>query len=120
MATKEEILGQSDLAFVEVALPEWGGMVVRLKEMSGAVRDAFETSVHLEREAAKAERRNVRDVRARKAVYSIVDDAGAFLFTEADIPALSAKSGKALDRIWDAAEKLNKLTAAEIEEVKKN
>ena len=120
MGTKEDILAQADLGFAEVAVPEWGGKVVRLKEMSGAVRDAFETSAFIEREAAKKEGRNPKNVRARMAVFSIVDEAGALVFTEADIPALSEKSGKALDRIWDKAQELNRLSAAEAKEVEKN
>lgn len=120
MATKEEILAREDLGYAEVLVPEWGGAVVRLKEMSGAVRDAFETAAFLEREAAKKEGRNPRNVRARMAVFSIVDPKGALVFDETDIPALSQKSGKALDRIWDKAQELNKLSAAEAKEVEKN
>lgn len=120
MGVKEEILAAGDLATTEVAVPEWGGKVLRVKEMSGAVRDAFETSAFRERELAKTENRNPRNVRARMAVFSIVEDDGRLMFGEADIPALSDKSGKALDRIWDAAQALNKLTAAELKDVEKN
>ncbi len=120
MSTKEEILAQEDLGFAEVTVPEWGGKVVRLKAMSGAVRDQFELCVHQDAEAAKKEGRHARNVRARMAVFSIVDESGALMFTESDIPALGEKSAKALDRIYDATLALNKYSAADAEKIEKN
>lgn len=119
MLTKEELLARDDLGYVEVDVPEWGGKV-RLKAMSGAVRDAYETAVFVEREAARKEGRNARNVRARMAVYSIVDDKGVLLFSESEIAALGEKSSKALDRIFDAASELNGFNQAEKKALEKN
>lgn len=120
MATKEEILALEDLGFIEVPVPEWGGKVMRLKAMSGATRDQFELSTFQDSEAAKKAGGHSTNVRARMAVFSLVNEEGALLFTEADIPALGAKSAKALDRIYDAAQKLNGYTRAEAEKLEKN
>lgn len=120
MGLKEEILAQSDLGFVEVAVPEWGGTTVRLAAMSAAVRDQFELSTYQDAEAAKKAGGHSTNVRARMAVFSIVDDTGELVFKEADIPALGKKSAKALDRIYDAAKKLNGYSEAEAKELEKN
>lgn len=120
MATKEEILGRDDLELREVAVPEWGGMVVRLRAMSGDVRDAYELAAFREREAAKKEAREVRNPRARMLVFCLVDEKGGRLFGEEDVARLGAKSGAALDRLYDAAVAQNRYSAAEQKDLEKS
>jgi hypothetical protein len=59
-------------------------------------------------------------LRATVCAMSIVDESGKRLFSESDIEALGRKSYKALDRVKTAAEKLNALTADEVDELEKN
>jgi hypothetical protein len=108
--SRDEILAHSDLAYEDVNVPEWGGVVV-VQAMTGAERDRFE-SAHV---AAKA-----KDARARLAVYTVRDQAGLPLFTEADIPALSAKSAAPLDRIFEVAARLSRITKEDVDKIEGN
>ncbi len=49
----------------------------------------------------------------------LCDAQGKNLFNEADIPAITAKSSKALDRIFARSIKLNGISREDIEEIKK-
>jgi len=103
------ILGVQDRRIETVDVPEWGGEV-NIGIMSGAQRDAFDALVH----------GDGRISRAALVLSFALDVDGNQLFTEADIPALNAKSHKGLDQIIDAGLRLNGLTADSIEELEKN
>ena len=64
--------------------------------------------------------RNLVDFRARFAVLVASDGEGNALFTAADIPALTAKSSSALERILLAGMKLNRWTEQDIADLEKN
>ena len=53
----------------------------------------------------------------RASVRCAIDASGDRLFTDAQIPALSEKSGAALDRIFTAARRLSGLSDDDIEEI---
>lgn len=106
---RSSILAAPDLPTISVDVPEWGGKVV-IKALTAAQRDRFEISVAASKD----------NLRARLAVLSIVDPDGKPLFSEADASALGAKNAKALDRIFEAASKLNRLSDSDIEELEKN
>lgn len=112
--TREAILGIEDLQREEVPVPEWGGSVW-IVGMTGAQRDAWEQSLV----GAKGQP-NVDNVRARLVVYTAVDEAGARLFTVADVQALGEKSASALDRCARVAQRLNGLTNEAMEEARGN
>lgn len=115
MLTREQILAADDVASEVVAVPEWGGEV-RVKVMTGAERDAFESLV-----TAKAKLGQLADnMRATVVAASVVDETGTPLFTERDIEALGRKSWTALERVADVAARLNRLTDADVEEIRKN
>lgn len=115
--SRDAILQASDLPFEEVAVPAWGG-TVRVRAMTGRDRDAFGESL------ARDEQGNVdlTNYRAKLVAKCLVDDAGNRLFTDsdADIAALGGKSAAALAVVFDAAERLNGIGAAAVEDVKKN
>jgi len=110
MELRDQILCACDLPVKEVKVPEWG-CTVYVKMMTAQERDRFEAA-----QMASP----MSDVRARVAVATICDEAGNLLFKDADIPALNGKSARALDRIFAASTKHNGITAADIEELKKN
>lgn len=110
MLSRDSILAAKDFETETVEVPEWGGSVC-VRMMSGRERDRFE---------ADQRRDPYRDIRARLAAATLCDEAGALLFTPADIEALAAKSSKALDRVFDAAVRINKLSAADVEDLAKN
>lgn len=107
---RDEILAAADRPIVLVDVPEWGGAVF-VRSISGAERDAFELSW-------AADKTNIR---AKLAAVCCCDESGDPLFDHADdIAALGDKSGAALDRVFDAATKLNKFTDKDIDELEKN
>jgi hypothetical protein len=110
MLTREQILALDDLKREEVKVPEWGGTVF-VAMMSGAARDEWELS--LLNDKGKA---NLTDARAKLAAACVVDEKGKRLFSTGDIAALSQRSSVALDRIVNAARRLNRLGEREFEE----
>jgi len=116
MLTREQILGTVTLRTEDVDVPEWGG-VVRVSEMTGAARDAWEQSlVPSERGAGP----NIANIRARLVAVCVVDEAGERVFSDKDAVALGQKSAAALDRVAKVAQRLNGLTADEVEAAKGN
>jgi hypothetical protein len=109
MNLREQILTADDLPRKELPIPEWKTKVW-IRTLTGGERDRFE---------GRQSKDPFTDVRARLAVLCLVDEQGLNLFTEADIPALSAKSSKALDRVFAASVKLNGISKEDVEELKK-
>ena len=119
LLTREQILAIDDLERVEVPIPEWGGAVY-VRILTGAERD-FVSGCMLDADGTllPAQER-LKHYRARVVALSTCDAQGTALFTLADLEALSRKAGRALDRIVEAAEKLNAMTASEVEQLAKN
>lgn len=110
------ILAAPDLRTTEVAVPAWGGSV-RLRELDGAGRDAWEATCTAARNADGT--MDLAGVKARLVTLCAVDADGTRMFTDADQAALQAKSGAALDVLWRAALQLNALTDAEVDDLGK-
>lgn len=115
MLTRDSILSAADLPTEEVKTPEWGGSV-HVRTMSGTERDAFEQSII----DAKKGATSLANVRAKLAVRVICDADGNRLFTDTDADALGRKSGKALDRVFEVAQRLNGIGAKEVKELEGN
>jgi Phage tail assembly chaperone len=114
MLNKDSILAAADLPTEKVPCPEWGGDVY-VRTMAGHERDHFEQSV-----ADGKSKSNLNNVRARLAVKTVCDDKGNRLFTDDDAEALGKKSGKVLDRIFDAAQRLNGIGKEAENDIAKN
>lgn len=114
MATKDEILGKDDLTIERVNVPEWGCEVC-VRTMSAAERDAFEASYLGQDDIAR-----MANVRARFCCLIICDDEGGRVFDDEDADALGKKSASALDRIFEVGQRLNGLSANDVEELEKN
>ena len=115
--SKEDILKQEDLVYEEVECPEWGGKV-RIKTMTGLERDNFEASLFEGKTGS--EKANLRNLRAKLLSLCLVDKEGKRLFGDREVDALGAKSAKALDRLYDAAQKLNAIGAKDVDDLTKN
>ena len=113
--SREDVLKADDLATEEVAVPEWGGTVL-VRGMTGRERDEFEASTLDQRTG----RQNLANTRAKIVIRCVVDDDGNRLFDAADIDALGAKSGAALDRVFTAAARLSGLSGGDVEELTQN
>src|SRR4051794_20112140 len=115
MLTKDQILSASDLPTEPVQVPEWGGCVY-LRTMSGTERDSFEQGIVDARKSGT----ELVNIRARLAVKTVCDQSGTRLFTDDDADALGKKSGKALDRIFEVAQRLNGIGEKDVEELEGN
>ncbi len=111
---RDAILGYEDLVIEEVDVPEWNGKIY-VRRMSGHERDAYESVNHLLHESMR-----YTDFRARLLVSSLCNAEGKLIFTDIDIQALSKKSAKPLDRLFDVATRLSGITDKNVEEMAKN
>ena len=111
MIDRESILAADDLPREQVHVPEWGGHVF-VKTMRGFERDAWEVS--LQDETGKPSNKNVR---AKLAVATVVDEDGRLVFEPGDADELGNKSCAALDRIFTVSARLNGITDRDLEEL---
>ena len=114
MDIRSQILQAEDLPTESVEVPEWSATVY-VRSMSARDRDLFESQMM---DLAEKGRR-MENFRARLAVFCCVDEDGKRIFRDGDIAALGEKSGRALDRVFEVASRLNKMTEEAIEEEKK-
>src|SRR3954454_6933164 len=84
-----------DLKIETVSIPEWGGSV-KVRGMTGAERDAFESHLVTQDKKGRTQT-NMRNARARIVVMCTIDDEGKQIFQEGDIADLGRKSAAALD-----------------------
>jgi hypothetical protein len=117
MLTREQILRVDDRKRAKVPVPEW----------AEEGQDPAEAFVYVRMISAGERARWEAGLEARKgdpaappatvvfAVLALCDEAGRPAFTEADIPALAGKSAAAIDRVVEAAIRLNKVSTADIE-----
>src|ERR1044071_543543 len=104
MSMKDLILNQSDRKTIQLEVPEWTDsngkpLTIYLREFSAKERDADAA------EAIKADREGKGlpdNWRTKFIVRSIVDSEGNRVFADSDVPALSLKNAKAIDRIFEA------------------
>ncbi len=115
--TKEQILAASDIKIEKVAVPEWGGEVY-VKGMTGSERDKFEASIIEIR--GNTQKANLANVRAKLACFTICDESGARLFSEEEIVELAKKSAQALQRVFDAAQRLSGIGSEDVDSLLKN
>ena len=108
----DEILAKHDQKIIELEVPEWGGRV-RLRTLKGHERGGLEALYQKSKGI-------VRDFRERFAALCLCDEKGARLFTDLQVKLLGEKSAAALDRIFDAAAKLNHFTKEAVEELEGN
>lgn len=111
--TRAQILATDDLKKERVDVPEWGGFVY-VTVLPGTEKDAFEASMVVDGKAS------LDNARAKLAMRCMVDEAGARLFADEDVDALGAKSGVALERVSTVAQRLNRMTDKDIEDLKGN
>lgn len=112
--TREQILKADDITTERVAVPEWGGEVI-VKSLTGRQRDEFEGSMIEQR--GKRAVMNTANMRAKLVAWSVVDETGERLFTNADISDLGEHSASAVNRIYAVAAKLSGLSDDDVEEM---
>ena len=117
MLTRDQILNAQDIQTEEVSVPEWGGSVL-VRALDGEERDALEASMIQGK--GKNAQVNLKNLRAKLAARSMVDENGKRLFEDGDIPALAKKSAAALNRVYEAAQRLSGITPEDVDELTKN
>ena len=111
--SRDAILSSDDLKKEVVKVPEWGGEVL-IATMTGAARDAWVQCL------VTIKTTNLANIRARLVAATAVDESGERLFSDKDAEVLGKKSAAALDRCVKVAQKLNKLTENDLEDLSKN
>ena len=111
---RDAILATDDLPRELVAVPEWGGEVY-VRCMTAAERDDWEASV-VQLDGTKTTA-NLANLRAKLVARTVCDEAGARLFSDADVSVLGAKSAAAMDRLYSVAARLSKISKSDEEEL---
>jgi hypothetical protein len=116
--TREKILNMEDFKTEVVHVPEWDGDVI-VKSMTGAERDAFESSLVEQKKSGNVIK--TENIRAKLVSKTVIDPESKLpMFTAGDIEILGAKNAAALDRIFTVARKLSGLAEEDIEALAKN
>ena len=115
---KSAILAAQDLGTEDVEVPEWGG-TVRVKTMSGRLREDFLAAVAEPDEGLDSNKRMGRLMR-RLLVTTLVGEDGARIFTDGEVDALAEKSAEVLQRLFATAQRLNGLGATAQDDIAKN
>lgn len=116
LLNKDQVLGKDDLTTKDIEVPEWGGEV-RIRMLTGAERDEFETSMVKVDKSGKQET-NLVNLRARLVAKCAVNEDGTKMFqTRNDVAALGMKSAAAIARIYEACQELNGMTQADVDEL---
>ena len=110
---RDAILTADDRLYDVVPVPEWNGKV-RIRSLTGTERDRFEADV-----AGNGKKLKLDNIRAKFVARSIVDAKGNQVFSNsgADIAALGRKNAAALNRVFEACQKLSGLTDEDVDEL---
>ncbi len=111
---RDAILAADDLKRECVEVPEWGGRVY-VRVMTGTERDEWERQILDSR--GPDNKTNLSNARARLAILCACGEDGQRLFTDGDLEAVGDKSAAALERIFDAALKLNRIGEKDVDEL---
>ena len=119
LLTRDAVLKASDLKRERVEVPEWSGHVY-VQTMTGTERDDYELSLMTEPGEDGKREQDLTNLRAKLCACTMVDKTGKLMFTVNDVVALGEKNAAALDRVYDAAQRLNRLRDKDVEELAKN
>ena len=106
---RSRILAADDIKIEKVAIPEWGGDYY-IKIISGTDRDAFEDSYTEQK---------MKAFRVRFLVLCLCDEGGSRIFKDEDAAELGKKSSVVINRVFEAAWKINAFTPEAVENLGK-
>jgi hypothetical protein len=111
MLSRESLFSRApDLPRVKVFIREWDETIY-VRALTAAERDRYEIALSDTKGA---------NYKARLVAMCACDEAGRNLFTDHDVIRLGQEPATAIQRAFDAAQKLSKLTNDAIEELAKN
>jgi len=112
--TRDSILSADDLPMEKINVPEWGGSVY-IRTMTGTERDSYEAQMYLDKKSSNGVDLSLVNLRAKLVARTACNKDRKRLFEDSDIAALGEKSCAALDRCYEKAEKLNKFSQEDID-----
>ena len=117
---RKKLLTKEDFKVEKVDLGD--GDFVYVRQMSGRERDRFEQSLIIEKPGSKEGfEKALDDFRAKLAVVTVCDEKGNLLLQPKDAPTLSqSMSAAKLERIVNVAQRLNKISEEDKEQLVKN
>lgn len=119
LLSKDQILGGDRKKTVDVPIKEWGGDV-RLQELSASDRDMWENESFVLNAEGTGAKFNPKHARARLVVRCIVDDKGKRMFTDDEVAAIGSLSASTVQRLFNAARKLNAISNDDLKELEGN
>jgi len=117
LLTKQQIVDANDLETVEVNVPQWGGSVL-VRALTAKQRGQLMSTLIDQTKDGRTLR--LQDLQARLCAMSIVDGQGKRFFSDNELAALGAKSSAALQRVFEAAQRLSGLSDEQVGELSKN
>ena len=116
MSLREQILGARDIQEELVEIPEWGGVKVLVRGLTGRQRAQL-----LQNAVDTAGKVDLVRILPELVIYCVYDpETRQQVFRPADRDALLEKSGIVLERIATVAMRLSGLTPGAMEEMKQN
>lgn len=117
---RNALLAKEKLEVTKVELGK--GDFVYVRQMTGRERDRFEQSLIKENKNADGGyEKSLEDFRAKLAVCTVSDEAGSLIFRPGDYETLSQNMSAArLERIINVAQKINKISEEDKENLVKN
>lgn len=115
--SRDAVLTAVDVQREIVNVPEWGGRVLVWGLNGDELNDYQASLVVMDGKKVSINRKGAS---ARLAALSIKDENGARTFSDEDVAALGKKSGAALQRVVNVAQRLSGLDDDEIEEAGKD
>ena len=112
--TRDAIFKADDLETEKLDIPEWGGSVY-VRTVTCAERDALEGKF-----LEQKENNEPLCFRVLWAVACTVDADGNRYFSDEDAATLGTKSGKAVGRIFNVAQRLSGMTDDDVKAMEKN
>ena len=117
LLSREQLLTKEKLDVTKVEFAKNEGVYVR--QMTGRERDTFEQSI-ISFDAKGNVERKTQDFRAKLAVCTVCDAEGNLLFKPEDAAELSMDMSAAnLEKIVNVAQKINGMSAEDVEELTK-
>lgn len=113
----------SDIQKEYVHVPEWASdaedaanTYVCIRGLTGTERDSYEASIVSFK--GKDKQVNLRNARAKLVAACLIDeDTGDRLFKDHEVTLLGERSAVALNRVFEAAQRLSGLTEADVKEL---
>lgn len=122
LSNADDILAIQDREYEDIEVKQWG-LTVRIATMSGADRDKWELSMMQTDASSERGFKLNMDAYSRAGLIALclVDENFNRIFnTPKKVEALSQKSAAVLDVLYEASQRINGITDADIDDLEKN